>query len=145
MGLQNFINLFQDNIFYISLKKYHRFQSDDHAGGNCFAFILAAVFNQNLPGIKRYSGRFSTYRCVFPWPWPPRSGALMMNPYQGLLTHFWDILNWVAGFLTDPGQALGCIMMIAAWKTIPYWMMFMLAGMQSIPESVYEAARIDGA
>ena len=41
-------------------------------------------------------------------------------------------------------QALACIMLIAAWKTIPYWMMFMLAGMQSIPDNIYEAAQIDG-
>lgn len=36
-------------------------------------------------------------------------------------------------------------MLIAAWKTIPYWMMFMLSGMQSISDSIYEAALIDGA
>ena len=145
VGLQNFINLFQDNIFYISLKNTIVFNLMTTPVEICFAFILAAVFNQNLPGIKVFRTIFYIPVCIS-MAMATTVWALMMNPYQGLLNTFLGYfgIGW-QGFLTDPGQALGCIMMIAAWKTIPYWMMFMLAGMQSIPESVYEAARIDGA
>ncbi|HPF88871.1 MAG TPA: sugar ABC transporter permease, partial [Candidatus Limiplasma sp.] len=48
-------------------------------------------------------------------------------------------------FLASPKTAMACIELIATWKGTPYWMMFLLAGMQSIPHGVYEASLIDGA
>lgn len=48
-------------------------------------------------------------------------------------------------FLTSPDQALYVILFICCWKGIPYWMMFLLAGLQNINASIYEAARLDGA
>ena len=48
-------------------------------------------------------------------------------------------------FLTSPDQALASIILIVSWIGIGYWMMFILAGLQDIPKSLYEAVRIDGA
>lgn len=48
-------------------------------------------------------------------------------------------------FLTGKNQALYVIVFICCWKGVPYWMMFLLAGLQNIDESVYEASRLDGA
>lgn len=48
-------------------------------------------------------------------------------------------------FLTSPDQALGSIILIVSWIGIGYWMTFILAGLQDIPKSLYEAIRIDGA
>ncbi len=48
-------------------------------------------------------------------------------------------------FLTSPDQALASIIVIVSWVGIGYWMTFVLAGLQDIPQSLYEAARIDGA
>lgn len=48
-------------------------------------------------------------------------------------------------FLTSPAQALWSIMLIVSWIGVGYWMTFLLAGLQDIPKSLYEAVRIDGA
>lgn len=144
VGIQNFIDLFGDSIFYVSLKNTIIFNLITTPIEICMAFILASVFNSNLRGIKIFRTIFYIPVCIS-MAMATTVWALMMNPYNGLLNTFLGYIGigW-QGFLTDPKQALGCIMLIAAWKTIPYWMMFMLAGMQSIPDTVYEAARIDG-
>lgn len=145
VGPQNFINLFHDDIFYISLKNTILFNLMTTPVEICCAFVLAVVFNQNLPGLKIFRTIFYIPVCIS-MAMATTVWALMMNPYQGLLNTFLGYvgIGW-QGFLTDAKQALPSIMLIAAWKTIPYWMMFMLGGMQSISDSVYEAARIDGA
>ncbi len=48
-------------------------------------------------------------------------------------------------FLTSPDQALASIILIVSWIGVGYWMTFLLAGLQEIPKTLYEAARIDGA
>lgn len=48
-------------------------------------------------------------------------------------------------FLTSPDQALASVILIVSWIGVGYWMMFLLAGLQDIPKSLYEAVRIDGA
>jgi len=48
-------------------------------------------------------------------------------------------------FLTSPDQALFAIIMIVSWVGVGYWMTFLLAGLQDIPKSLYEAVEIDGA
>ena len=47
-------------------------------------------------------------------------------------------------FLTSPAQALACIILVTSWIGVGYWMTILLAGLQDIPKSLYEAARIDG-
>jgi multiple sugar transport system permease protein len=48
-------------------------------------------------------------------------------------------------FLTSPGQALACIILVASWIGVGYWMLFLISGLQSIPEEIYEAAQLDRA
>lgn len=48
-------------------------------------------------------------------------------------------------FLTSPEQALACIILVASWIGIGYWMLFLIAGLQAIPTELYEAARLDRA
>ena len=48
-------------------------------------------------------------------------------------------------FTTSPGQALASIIVVVSWIGVGYWMTFLIAGMQDIPPSLYEAARMDGA
>jgi len=145
VGFENYINLFKDSIFYVSLKNTVVFNLITTPVQIFLAFLLALAFNQKLAGIRVYRTILympvctSLVMATIVW-------SLMMNPYNGLLNSFlgyFGIGN--QGFLTDPGQALWCIMLIATWKGTPYWMMFLLAGLQGISESVIESALIDGA
>lgn len=70
---------------------------------------------------------------------------LMLNPSSGVIN---SILNAVGipsqPFLTSPKESMPVIMIICCWKGVAYWMMFLLAGLQNINESIYESGRIDG-
>ncbi|HHW31719.1 MAG TPA: sugar ABC transporter permease [Clostridiaceae bacterium] len=145
VGFQNYVELFTDSIFYISLKNTVVFNLVTTPVQIFFAFLLALVFNQRLKGIKIYRSIFympvatSLVMATIVW-------SMMMNPYQGILNSFLGMFGIPnQKFLTDPKQALWCVMLIATWKGTPYWMMFLLAGLQGISDSVFEAALIDGA
>ncbi|MBL6945058.1 MAG: sugar ABC transporter permease [Rhodospirillales bacterium] len=72
--------------------------------------------------------------------------GLMLNPNQGLVNSFLDLFGIPPQpFLTSEAQAIWCIILIASWKGVALWMLFLLAGLQDIPKTFYEAARIDGA
>ena len=47
--------------------------------------------------------------------------------------------------MVSENQALWCIIAIATWKGVAFWMLFLLAGLEDIPKQYYEAAEIDGA
>ncbi len=72
--------------------------------------------------------------------------GLMLNSEGGLIN---GILNLMGierqPFLIAPTHALGSIIILATWKGVPLWTLFFLAGLQGIPQTVIEAARIDGA
>ena len=145
VGLKNYTALFQDPIFYKSLWNTIVFNLITTPVEVVFAFLLALVFNQKMKGIKFFRTIFYLPVCIS-MVMATTVWGLMMSPYQGLLNTFLGYIGigW-QGFLSDPKQALPSIMLIACWKSIPYWMMFMLSGMQAIPDSVYEAALLDGA
>lgn len=72
--------------------------------------------------------------------------GILLNPNQGLINSFLALFGLPKQpFLTSPTQALWSIILVATWCGIPFWMLFLLAGLQEIPEEYYEAARIDGA
>jgi multiple sugar transport system permease protein len=48
-------------------------------------------------------------------------------------------------FFTSPSQALACIILLASWIGVGYWMLFLISGLQAIPEDLYDAAKIDQA
>jgi ABC-type sugar transport system permease subunit len=72
--------------------------------------------------------------------------GLMVNPNQGLINSMLAFVGIPAQpFLTSESQAIWVIVVIASWKGVAFWMLFLLAGLQDIPKSYSEAARIDGA
>lgn len=70
---------------------------------------------------------------------------MLLNPSQGPVNGILAKLGIAPQpFLTSSSQALFVIILICCWKGIAYWMMFLLAGLQNISLSIYEAGRIDG-
>jgi len=72
--------------------------------------------------------------------------AIMLDPTLGPVNGF---LRWAGlpaqRFFRSPDQALGTLILVATWKGAGYWMVFLLAGLLSIPKDLYESAAIDGA
>ena len=72
--------------------------------------------------------------------------SLMFQVNGGIVNSFLSVFGIQAqGFFTNKKQALWCIVILASWKGCGYWMMFLMAGIKNIDQSVYEAAKIDGA
>ena len=69
-----------------------------------------------------------------------------MNPDNGVINSFLNFLGIPSqGFFVDKDQAIWCIVLVATWKGVGYWMMFILAGLKNIDTAIYESAKIDGA
>ena len=94
----------------------------------------------------------TAYRTLLIWPYavaPALAGVLwffMMNPSLGIVAYMLEGafgVNW--NHYVNGNQALILVIVAAAWKQISYNFLFFLAGLQSIPKSLIEAAAIDGA
>jgi sn-glycerol 3-phosphate transport system permease protein len=108
------------------------------------ALLLAVMADKPLRGS-------ALYRTLLIWPYavaPPVAGVLwvfMLNPSLGIIAHGLRRLGVDWNPLLDGNKAALLIILAAAWKQISYNFLFFLAGLQSIPKSVHEAAAIDGA
>ena len=72
--------------------------------------------------------------------------GLMLDPIDGLFNAIIGVFGIPPQpFLISEHQALWCIIGIATWKGVAFWMLFLLAGLEDIPKQYYEAASIDGA
>lgn len=145
IGLSNYFDLFTDTVFWDSLKVTFLFNLIINPFQIAISLILALLVNLKLRGI-------GFFRSIFFFPvaismtittvlW-----GLMLNPQSGLLNAILKILMIPEQpFLTSPRQALFSIVILCSWKGVGYWMIFILAGLQNIPQEVYEASLIDGA
>jgi ABC-type sugar transport system permease subunit len=73
--------------------------------------------------------------------------AFLLDPNIGLLSHWLSLVGIVPeqGWLSDPRYAMAAVMIVGVWKNVGFYMVIYLAGLQSIPVDMYEAARLDGA
>lgn len=71
----------------------------------------------------------------------------LLDPNYGLLTSWLEKIGIVLtqGVLADPGTAMLAVMVVGVWKNVGFYMVLFLAGLQSIPGDLYEAAELDGA
>lgn len=144
-GLSNYIFLFQDPNFWKSFWITIKWSLIVNPFQIIGALGLAILVNQKLKGIRIFRTIYfvpiTISLAIASTIW-----GLMFNPNSGLIN---SILAWIhiptQPFLVSSKQALWCIVIIASWRSIGYWMMFMLAGLQGIPEELYEASKIDGA
>lgn len=71
---------------------------------------------------------------------------LLFDPFLGPVNAVLEAVGiGRQGFFKDEAQAMGSMVWLATWRGVGYWMLFMLAGLYAIPESLHEAAKIDGA
>lgn len=144
-GLENYNRLFGDPLFWKSLRNTLYFAVLFVPLQTLLALILAVVLNQKLKGLKWF--RMAHFIPVISsWTVILYVADAIFNPRFGFAN---AILNWF-GFqpqrwLQDADFAIPLLVLIAVWKGIGYIMVIYLAGLQSVPGDLYEAAEIDGA
>jgi multiple sugar transport system permease protein len=111
---------------------------------------LAQLYNQRFPG-----RRFARWAIIAPWAASVMMTALifrwMLQPGSGVVYLFLHDLGIVKTFnqntpdwLGQPDVAMICMMAVAIFVSLPFTTYVLLAGLQSIPGELYEAARVDG-
>lgn len=144
VGFDNFTRLFTDPLYLSSFQITGFFAIGVAILGLTSALLLAYFADRVL----RMASFFKT---LLIWPYavaPAVAGVLwlfLFNPSIGLIAYWLKMMgvNW--NYLLNSEQAMGLVILIATWKQISYNFLFFLAGLQSIPKSLLEAASIDGA
>jgi sn-glycerol 3-phosphate transport system permease protein len=143
-GLENFRNLWNDPTYLASFWTTAVFSVLVASLGLILSLVLAVFADRVVKG-----SRF--YRTLLIWPYavaPAVAGVLwlfMFAPSVGIVSYMLRQWGFEWNHLLDGGHAMALIVMAAVWKHISYNFLFFLAGLQSIPKSLIEAAAIDGA
>ncbi|MCG2592051.1 sn-glycerol-3-phosphate ABC transporter permease UgpA [Ramlibacter sp. XY19] len=144
VGMANFQRLFADPSYLASFKTTAVFSILVAVGGLAVSLLLAVMANR----VVRASG---LYKTLLIWPYavaPVVAGVLWLmmfaSPY-GVVRYALIEMGFDWNHLLNANHAMALIVMAAIWKHLSYNFLFFLAGLQSIPQSLIEAATIDGA
>ena len=144
VGLQNFAALFKDGNYLESFKITALFSVLVAALGIGISLMLATMADRVVRGAL-------AYKTLLIWPYavaPAVAGVLwafLFAPSIGIVTYFLRRMGVDWNWIVNGDQAMLLIVIAATWKQISYNFLFFLAGLQSIPRSLIEAAAIDGA
>ena len=144
VGFDNFIQLYNDASYLESFYRTAIF-SVLVAGVGIAVSLALAIFADR---IVRFAMVYKTLLIVPYAVAPVIAGVLwvfMFSPSLGVVSYALERIGYNWNFLMNENQAMALIVMAAVWKQISYNFLFFLAGLQSIPKSLIEAASIDGA
>ncbi|MBX3655255.1 MAG: sn-glycerol-3-phosphate ABC transporter permease UgpA [Ramlibacter sp.] len=144
VGMDNFKRLYDDPTYLESFKTTAIFSVLVAGCGLSIALLLAAMADRVVKGA-------AIYKTLLIWPYavaPAVAGVLwlfMFAPSVGIVSYVLRELGFNWNHLLNGSHAMALIVMASVWKQISYNFLFFLAGLQSIPKSLIEAAAIDGA
>ncbi|MBQ5769682.1 MAG: sugar ABC transporter permease [Clostridia bacterium] len=145
IGVKNFARLLEDTTFHKAFKNTCVYACVSVFALTFLGFLAAALLNKGIRGEK-------WLRLLLIFPYATSMAAvsmiwlMMYDPNNGFINKALNFLS-IRGssWLFDPSLALGCLIFVNIWKNIGYCMLIYLAGINSIPEELYEAATVDGA
>lgn len=145
VGLRNFTDLVQDSIFWQSIQHSFIYLIVTPTL-IVLSIILAIIVNRNLPGINVFRALYyvpvvsGTIAVGIAWKWLFDYNGGLVN---GLLISA-GVMQQPVQWLADPALTLPIAMLLTIWIGLGFYMMIFLAGLQNIPEELYDAAIIDG-
>ncbi len=147
VGLQNYLKLFQDKVFYQSLWNTILFTGFGVPLGMASGLLVALLLNTKVRGVGLYR-TFYYLPVITPlvvsagiWKWLYQGDYGLLNYYLlklGIISHK---LLWLA----DPNLAMPALIIMGVWSGTGATMIMYLAGLQGIPEELYDSAKVDGA
>ena len=144
VGMENFRNLWNDPTYLASFYTTAFFSTLVAVLGISISLLLAVFADRIVRGAL-------VYKTLLIWPYavaPAVAGVLwlfMLAPSVGVASYWLRVLGVDWDPLLNGQHAMSLVVMAAVWKQISYNFLFFLAGLQSIPKSLIEAAAIDGA
>lgn len=145
VGLSNYAHLMKDTLFWKSMGNTFVYAAGTIVPQLIIGLLFAALLNMSIRG--RVFARASIYlpnvlsmvAVSMIWLW-------IYEPSLGIANRFLETLGFgKVQWLFNPSTAMLSIILMSIWKSVGYNMIVYLAGLQSIPASLYEAAELDGA
>ena len=146
IGIDNYIRMFSDDRFFrLTLRNTAYYTLGSIPLSITLAMILALLCNRSMRGVYWYRTAFfapnvtSTVAISLVWFW-------LYAPDVGLIN--WGLSQiGIEGpaWLSSVTWAMPAVIVVGVWQHVGYPMMILLAGLQGVPESLYEAAKLDGA
>jgi multiple sugar transport system permease protein len=146
VGLRNYIEVLSNSVFWSALRNTLYFVLAGGILSVTVSLSAALLLNARVVRLR------SLFRTVYFAPVVTTLVAVaivwryLYHPRYGLLNH---VLGWLGvgpiDWLGDPHWAMPAIILLAVWKNFGYNMLIFVAGLQGIPDELYEAAAIDGA
>lgn len=147
VGIENYLYALTDPDFLASILRTLYFTVVSVALEGIIGVLVALLLNQ-----KFYGRSVLRVLVILPWALPTIVNAMMwrlnFNPDYGSINALLAQLGIIDGYrswLGSPDSALNAVMLADVWKNYPLVTLMTLAAMQSIPEDLFEAARLDGA
>ncbi|EOL44647.1 carbohydrate ABC transporter permease [Enterococcus phoeniculicola] len=147
VGLDNFKKVFSDTLFVNNLKNTVVWTVLSVVGELLLGLTVGIALNQKIRGRTAFRSMI-----IVPWIVPIAVAGLtwtwMLNPDYGIINYLLVKTGFIEQsvyWLGNKTTALLTVTLINIWRTFPYWVISILAGLQSIPDDLYEAASIDGA
>jgi multiple sugar transport system permease protein len=141
----NYSRLLADSRFWNAVKNTLYYTLGVVPVGTVISLCVAIAVNQRIRGIEIFRTIYflpvitSTAIIAIVW-------TFLFDPDIGLLAYYLKFLGFTTqGWLRDPNYAMPAVILVSIWKNMGFNMVIFLAGLQSISESLYEAASIDGA
>jgi multiple sugar transport system permease protein len=147
IGLEHYVELLDDRTFKAALTNTLIWVVWGVISQFALGMITALALNQGLRGF-----RFARVLVMLPWVMPTviagNIWALMLDSRLGVINDILvrlGLLTEYHAWFADPATAMPTVLLVALWQAFPFFTLLLLAGMQGIPDDLYEAAAVDGA
>lgn len=147
IGLQNYVRILEDEPFWHALRVSLVFTSSCVVLHMALGLALALMLNE-----IRFGRTFFRILFLTPWMVAPAVGATiwlwLLEPQFGVANYLLGLAGLIDGpvaWLGQPFSALMTVIAVDVWRGVPFVMLLLLAGLQTIPMEQYEAAGLDGA
>jgi multiple sugar transport system permease protein/raffinose/stachyose/melibiose transport system permease protein len=147
VGFDNFARAFTDPVFLQSAWNTFVFALVVVPVQAAFALLLAVLVNRSVRGVTFFRVVFfipvvtSIVVVSILWKFMYQENGLINSMIDTITFGAWSGTDW----LNNPSTALGAIIFLSIWQAVGFHMIIWLSGLQTIPEELYEAARMDGA
>jgi multiple sugar transport system permease protein len=147
VGLDNYVRMFNDPAFWKVMQTTLTFTGLVIVVAICAGLLTALLFNNSFRGRP-----VARAMMMMPWAFPEVPVVMIfiwiLSPQFGVVNL---LVRWIPGitqnpqWLQVPWLAMMWMVLIASWKAFPFYSLVILAALQSVPQEIYEAARVDGA
>lgn len=147
IGLQNYATLLTDAVFWQAVKNTFVFTVGSIGSKLVIGLAIALILNEALPlrglwrSIVMLPYAMPTLVSVLVWKW-------MYNDVAGVLDYLalqTKVADHPILWLGDPSIAMPAVIAVNVWRGFPFFVITILAGLQTVPQELYDAAKVDGA